>query len=96
MATAAHDARKNRGQRLRCIRIDRELTQEQLAKQAGVTAAQISRYERGYDDPGLPTLDRLLGALGCSYTDLQESPSAPVPPRHARGGEACALLSHGG
>jgi transcriptional regulator with XRE-family HTH domain len=96
MATAAHDARKNRGQRLRCIRIDRNLTQEQLAKQAGVSTNQISRYERGFDDPSLPTLDRLLTALGCSYADLQEPPDAPVPAPRGRGGEARALLSHGG
>lgn len=41
-----------------------DLTQVQLADQAGVPQSAISAYERGIRQPTLPTLFRLLAAAG--------------------------------
>ena len=54
------------GRRLRELRAAAGLTQEQLAEAAGddVSAASISRYERGAATPPLQVLDRVVGHLG--------------------------------
>lgn len=74
-------ARTARGVRLKRIRLDRELTQAQLAEKVGVTTTAISQYECGRDDPSLEVLIRLLAALQCTFEDLLESPDAAPPPR---------------
>ena len=80
---ASAGARKLRAFWLRCIRIHRGLTQAQLAELVGVSANQISRYERSHDDPSLDILDRLLRALECWYGDIVADPTIPPPPRRA-------------
>lgn len=40
------------------------LTQQRLARRAGVSPSALSRYESGTALPSLPTLDRLLAACG--------------------------------
>jgi len=77
---AANGARATRATWLRRIRTARHLTQAQLAKAVGITANQISRYERGLDDPSLDMLEPLLIALRCWYRDLLAKPEAPDPP----------------
>jgi transcriptional regulator with XRE-family HTH domain len=52
------------GSRLRQLRLERGLTQEQLAEGADVHPTFISNIERGYSAPTLDTLVRLAGALG--------------------------------
>jgi transcriptional regulator with XRE-family HTH domain len=50
--------------RLRYARLDRGLTQEELARQVGYSAATaISRLETGRVQPSLPTFKRLCEAL---------------------------------
>lgn len=44
-------------------RIDRDLTQEDLAKATGIQQAKISRLERGDANPSLKTLKRLAKGL---------------------------------
>ena len=78
---ATNGARKLRAFWLRRIRTERGLTQAQLARMVGVSANQISRYERGHDDPGLDVLDRILRALECWYSDLIVHPEIPTPGR---------------
>ena len=80
-SAATAGARRLRAFWLRRIRIARGLTQAELARLVGVSANQISRYERGHDDPGLDALDRLLRALECWYSDLIVHPEIPTPQR---------------
>jgi DNA-binding XRE family transcriptional regulator len=47
-------------------RSERGLTQEQLAKRAGVTQADISRIERGAGNPTERTLLKVAEALGAT------------------------------
>ena len=49
---------------LRTARDRADLTQQQLADEAGVTQQAISVYETGRQEPTLPTLIKLLAAAG--------------------------------
>jgi transcriptional regulator with XRE-family HTH domain len=56
--------------RLRKIRERREMTQETLAKKAGVSRAYLSRLEMGRHDPPLSRLRKLAKVLGVPLTEL--------------------------
>lgn len=58
------------GQRLRQVRLERGLTQEQLAEAAGVHPTFVSNLERGYRVPSLATLVRLASAMEKTLADL--------------------------
>jgi transcriptional regulator with XRE-family HTH domain len=55
---------------LKRLRKEREITQEQLAFDAGITASALSRIERGLNDPGWTTVNRIASALGISLVEL--------------------------
>src|SRR5262249_46175765 len=55
---------------LRAVRRTRELSQQDLAKLAGVTASAISQAERAERGLSLGTLARLSSALGLTIDDL--------------------------
>lgn len=52
------------GQLVREARRRRGLTQAQLARRSATTQNYVSRIERGAVEPTLPTVERLLHALG--------------------------------
>jgi transcriptional regulator with XRE-family HTH domain len=56
--------------RLRQIRERSGMTQETLAKKAGVSRAYLSRLEMGRHDPPLSRLRKLAKALGVPVTEL--------------------------
>ena len=49
---------------LRLARDKADMTQSELAAEAGVSQQSISSYETGRKEPTLPTLQRLLAAAG--------------------------------
>ena len=55
---------------LRKIREERNLTQEQLAKEAGITRCIISEFENGKHRPSPRTINKIAEALNCSYVFL--------------------------
>jgi transcriptional regulator with XRE-family HTH domain len=55
---------------LKQLREEREVTQEQLAFDAGITASALSRIERGLNSPGWMTLKRIVEALDVSLVEL--------------------------
>lgn len=57
---------------LKQLREDREITQEQLAFEAGITASALSRIERGINNPGWLTVRRLAEALEVTLVELAE------------------------
>ena len=61
------------GRALRTLREARKLTQAELARQAGVSAAMISNYENGKETPSLRSLCRILAALACDFSDLDRA-----------------------
>lgn len=58
------------GKHLRKIRIDRGLSQEQLANDADIPINQIGRIERGEINPSLSTLYSIAKALKMKLSHL--------------------------
>lgn len=56
--------------RLKALRIEKQMTQEDLAKAAGVSTAFISSLERGINGPSLETLYHIAEALDVSVMEL--------------------------
>ncbi len=71
--TSAHAV----GSALRKARLERGLTQQELARSSRVTQADISRIERASMIPTLPTLLRLVTALDGRLTIHLDRPTAP-------------------
>lgn len=57
-------------QDLKSLRIEQELSQDEVAFRMGVTQPAVSAIEKGNSDPHLSTIRRMALALGCevSYT----------------------------
>ncbi len=62
------------GQRVRTIRRQRGLTQEELAAEAGFDRTYISLVERGLRNVSLLNMRRLAQALGVTPASLLEDP----------------------
>lgn len=58
------------GENLRRLRIEHELTQEDLAKKSGVSARMIQNYEIGASQPRMGSVKKLAAALEISVNDL--------------------------
>lgn len=54
------------------------MTQTALARAAGTSQAAVARYEAGLTEPGLATLERLVGACGRRLT-VSTAPRFPGP-----------------
>lgn len=64
------------GDRLRELRREKGLTQQQLAEKARVTLSIITKLERGANsDPRWSTVQALADALQCSLDDLRDRPA---------------------
>lgn len=66
------DLRVRFGRRLRELRIERGMTQEDLARVTGFSTAFISQMERGINAPSFESLESLARALDVSVKDLFE------------------------
>lgn len=62
--------RKEFGKRLRTLRRQAGLTQEQLAEAAEVSVDFLSLVERGVNAPSFDNLEKLARALGVSVREL--------------------------
>ena len=58
------------GQRIRIIRLQRKMTQEQLAEATGVGTTHISHVETGNSIPSLQLLVDIINTLDCSADEL--------------------------
>jgi transcriptional regulator with XRE-family HTH domain len=68
--------------RLRELRTEAGLTQDQLAEQAGVKRGAIARWESGTREPSWSNVIALADALGVSTEAFrQEAAAAPAPQR---------------
>ena len=61
---------KDFGLRLKNIRIEKDLTQEELAQKIGTSKSVISGYETGRNDPGQTVILNLSKSLGVSVNYL--------------------------
>lgn len=64
------DLRTNFGKRLRQLRRERDLTQEQLAEVVGISVDMLSNIERGVNAPSFETLEKLASVLRISVSTL--------------------------
>ena len=58
------------GLRLRQLREEKRITQEELAERVGVARNSISRLELGYNYPSIPLLEKLAENLGVEPGEL--------------------------
>lgn len=83
------------GERLKALREDRGLTQEQLAKKSGMDVYVIKWVESGILDPGMGRTARLADALGVNPTYLAGfTPPAAVAQERAAASPANARSLH--
>jgi transcriptional regulator with XRE-family HTH domain len=69
---------KNRfGKRVRALRLEAGVTQEQLADAAGLTVESISNIERGIYGPKFDNLEKIAKLLGVPVKELFEFDAAP-------------------
>ena len=73
---------ENLGQQMARKRLERNLTQDELAKQAGVSRATVRRLEAG-NSTQLTNLIRILGALGLAQNFAALVPETGVRPLEA-------------
>lgn len=59
------------GRALAVLREKRHDTQEDVARNAGVTPSMISNYERGKEKPSIDSLWKILSAMNCTFVDLE-------------------------
>lgn len=71
------------GQRIKALRLGRDLTLDDLSRRSGVSRAMISRVERGESSPTAALLDRICAGLGILISALfhEERGSGPLSPR---------------
>lgn len=77
---------KPRGNRIRAMRIRKNLSQQALADLIGVNQCMISTYESGETLPRMGTLFRLMEVLDCTADELY--PRAGTEERSEAHGEA--------
>jgi transcriptional regulator with XRE-family HTH domain len=65
-------------ERLRQVRLARNLTQAQLGEAAGVPASYISDLEQAKASPGIDLVARLAEALDSTVTDLLAGAAGPA------------------
>lgn len=64
------DTKQKVGERIRALRIEQGLTQEQLGMMTGLNRVQISRLETGSKNTSLDNLDKVLDGLDCPIDEL--------------------------
>jgi transcriptional regulator with XRE-family HTH domain len=62
--------RREFGKRLKAIRLDRALTQEEFAELVGISVDFLSLIERGINSPSFDALERLSDKLEMPVRDL--------------------------
>ena len=66
--------------RVKKLRKDKGLSQEELAEAAGVDPRTVQRIEKGKSKPQPANLRSIADALGVTVHDLQEPPQSRVAP----------------
>jgi len=73
---AAHDRRTAFGDRLRALRLEAGISQEELASRSGLHRTYVSSVERGQRNIALANIHSLADALGIDVRELFWSPGA--------------------
>lgn len=65
---------KNIGERIRSLRLENDLTQEELANRSELTKGFISQLENNLTTPSITTLEDILEVLGSSLSEFFNNP----------------------
>jgi len=71
---------------IRRLRVQRGLSQEGLAVDAGIDRTYVSRLERELENPTVTILERLAKALDCDMRELFDPANVARPVKPLRGG----------
>lgn len=74
---AHHEIVARFGSRLRQVRVQRGMSQAQLAERAQASVAYVGRLERGGAAPGIDLVARLAAALGVRAAELMPDEDPP-------------------
>ena len=73
------------GERIKALRLERELQQRQLAEKAGMTPSMVSQIESGRLTPSLHTLGKIAAAFGVPIAALFDGkPAGSIVVSHKR------------
>ena len=87
-------AKKFAGRRLREVRVNRGLSEGEVADRSGLARAYISRVECGHTVPTIATLARWTDALEISLSHFFSAfVPQPPPPRRERDLDRCMQLA---
>jgi transcriptional regulator with XRE-family HTH domain len=77
----AQSLRRQFGTRLKTIRLERKLTQEQFAELVGISVDFLSLIERGLNAPSFNVLEQMARRLRLPVRELFDFNAAPPPVR---------------
>lgn len=60
----------NIGERIRKIRIEKGMTQKEIAEKCGINDANIRKYESGRQNPKIDTIEKIAKALDVEISEL--------------------------
>lgn len=64
----------NIGERIKRYRIEKRMTQKEVADRAGVTEVSVSRWENGMRDPTFRDVEKIAAALDVTMEELTREP----------------------
>ena len=70
---------KQLGQRIRELRNERHMSQEELSFKAGISPAHLGQIERALKNPTIDTVSKVAAALGVPVSTLFTEDSVSVP-----------------
>jgi transcriptional regulator with XRE-family HTH domain len=81
--------KKTFGEKLRQLREDAKMNQEELAERAGTSRVTVARLETGARYPGWDMVRQLCKAIGVRCTEFEDCVGAdqPEPPAKRGGGK---------
>ena len=69
------------GMRVKELRSERQITQDELAERVGVFRTYMSRIETGVANPSLTTIHALADSLEVAVAELFNAPASTTPAR---------------
>lgn len=86
------DIAKQVGQRIRDLRNERRMSQEEVAFKAGISPAHLGQIERALKNPTIDTVAKIAAALDIPVTALFKTEAVSAPSQNAIIGKINAQL----
>ena len=86
------DIAKQLGQRIRDLRNEQHMSQEELSFRAGISPAHLGQIERALKNPTIDTIAKIAGALDIPVTTLFTMDPVSIPSQNATIGKINAQL----